>query len=336
MNPVETYDTAEAVEPEAVENAAVANLDVEEKLSQKSFTPQRLERPKEISKQLIWSYLSVFIIFHALIPLAFLPYFFSWTGLILLPLGHMIFDWLGIGLCFHRTLTHRSVVMPKWLEYTFATFGVFTLMDTPARWVAIHRKHHQHSDDQPDPHSPLVSFWWGHVEWLYRENQGMSDVAFYHRYAPDLLRQRFYRTLERHDLWLWIYVAHAAVYFLAGLVGGWIWSGNYWGGLQFGLSLLLWGVVLRTLLSWHSTFAVNSMGHRWGYRNYETRDNSHNNWITAVLTGGDGWHNNHHAHPVAAAHGHRWWEFDATYIAIRVLEFVGLAKEIKKLDKENA
>jgi stearoyl-CoA desaturase (delta-9 desaturase) len=322
MNSADTCESVQVEEESTGDRKAPA----------KKFVPKRLARPDAVGKHLIWSYLLVFIIFHLMIPLAFVPYFFSWTGLILFPLGHMVFDWLGIGLCFHRTLTHNSLVMPKWLEHTFAMFGVFTLMDSPARWVAIHRKHHQTSDHHADPHSPLVSFWWGHVEWLYRENQEMSDVAFYHRYAPDVLRDRFYLTLERRDLWVWLYFAHALVYFVIGLVCGWVWSGNYWDGLQFGLSLLLWGVVLRTLLSWHATFAVNSMAHRWGYRNYETRDNSQNNWVTAVLTGGDGWHNNHHAHPVLAAHGHRWWEFDATYIAIRILEFLGLAKQVKRQD----
>lgn len=323
MNLVETCKAPKSVEW----------TDAEEKLESKAYTVERIPRPETVGNQIIWSYLIPFTLFHAMIPLAFVPYFFSWTGVILLPLGHVVFDWLGIGLCFHRVLTHGGLVLPKWLERTFAVFGVFTLMDSPARWVAVHRKHHHHSDDQPDPHSPMVTFWWGHMEWLYRENEEMSDIDFYHKYAPDILRDRFYLTLERYHLWAWVYVAHAIVYFLAGLACGRSLSGNYWGGLQFGLSLVLWGVIFRTLFTWHSTFAVNSVAHRWGYRNYDTRDNSQNNWIVAALTGGEGWHNNHHAHPVSSMHGHRWWEFDPTYLAVRILALLGLAREVKTHDK---
>ena len=168
----------------------------------------------------MWQYLTVFVAMHLALPLMFVPWLFSWTGLILLPLSHIIFDWIGIGLCFHRTLTHTGLIMPKWLERTFAVFGVCTLMDTPARWVAIHRKHHQHSDEQPDPHSPMVSFFWGHMEWLVRRNESINTVDFYHRYAPDILRDPFYLRLERNVMWAWVYVAHAAVFFLAGLAVG--------------------------------------------------------------------------------------------------------------------
>ncbi|MAV34318.1 MAG: acyl-CoA desaturase [Planctomycetaceae bacterium] len=288
----------------------------------------RLPVPETVGQRLMWGYLITFVALHLTLLLAFVPWLFSWTGVLLVPLGLYLFDWVGIGLCYHRTLTHTGLVMPKWLEHTFAILGVCTLMDSPARWVAIHRKHHQHADEQPDPHSPLVSFLWGHFGWLIRRDEESNAAGFYHQYAPDVLRDPFYLKLERNVLWVWIYVAHAVMFFLVGLAVGWV-AGGPMEGLRFGLSLFVWGVVVRTLLTWHVTWAVNSVAHMWGYRNYPTRDNSRNSWLVALFTGGEGWHNNHHAYPVSAAHGHRWWEFDPTYWTICFLSWIGLVTQVK-------
>ena len=297
---------------------------------QERLNPPSLQRPRDVGTQFVWSYVTAFAVLHASLVLLAIPQLFSWTGVVLLIVSHVIFDWLGIGLCFHRTLTHGGLVMPKWLEHTFATFGVFTLMDSPARWVAVHRRHHQHSDEQHDPHSPLVNFIWGHIEWLVRKNEGMANADFYHKYAPDILRDRYYFWLERGAAWWFVYIAHTLVYFVGGFVYGFLTQGTQ-EGLRFGASLFLWGAIYRTLFTWHATWAVNSVCHLWGYRNYATQDNSTNSWWVALLTGGEGWHNNHHAHPVSAAHGHRWWELDFTYGAIRCLEWLGLAKEVKSM-----
>lgn len=297
----------------------------------------QLPYPDGVGPRVIWSYTIPFLLFHAAIPLAFIPWFFSWTGLLLLPIAHFFFDWIGIGLCYHRTLTHRGLLLPKWLERIFVLFGLCNLMDSPARWVAIHRKHHQHADEQPDPHSPRVTLWWGHMGWLIHENQSMSNIDFYHTYAPDVLRDPFYFVIEKYKLWIFVYLVQAVALTMSGFLLGWWWTGQYAGGIQLGASWLLWAVVLRTLFSWHATFAVNSITHMWGYRNYETRDDSTNHWLVAMLTGGEGWHNNHHAYPVSAAHGHRWWELDPTYWNIQILKFFGLAKEVKvhEMDDEH-
>ncbi len=295
---------------------------------------KRIPRPATVGNRIVIAYLIPFVLFHAALSLAFVPWFFSWSGLLLIPILHFLFDWVGNGLCFHRTLTHGGLELPKWLERTFVVFGLCNLMDTPARWVAIHRKHHQHADEQPDPHSPLVTFWWGHMGWLIRENEEMSTADFYHRYAPDILRDRFYFNIERYHLWVVVYLIHAGLVAAGGFAAGWLWSGTYQAGIQLSLSWLVWGVVVRTLFSWHATFAVNSVTHTWGYRNYETPDSSTNHWLIALLTGGEGWHNNHHAHPVSAAHGHKWWEFDPTYLNIRILERLGLAKRVKTVHRD--
>ena len=292
----------------------------------------RIPHPEGVGDGIIFSYVIPFILFHAAIPLAFIPGLFSWSGLLLIPIAHFFFDWVGIGLCYHRTLTHGGLVLPKWLEHSFVVLALCNLMDSPARWVAIHRKHHQYADEQPDPHSPLVTFWWGHMGWLVHENRELTGIEFYHKYAPDILRDPFYLAIEKYRLWAVVYFIHAGLIFLGGLAVGWYWTGEYIGGIQLAFSWLVWGVIIRTLFSWHSTFAVNSVTHMWGYRNYETRDDSTNHWLVALLTGGEGWHNNHHAHPVSAAHGHKWWELDPTYIMIRTLKFLGLANNIKVHD----
>jgi stearoyl-CoA desaturase (delta-9 desaturase) len=290
---------------------------------------QHIRRPETtFHGRIIWPYVSAVVGFHLLLPLAFVPWLFSWTGLLLIPLGNYLFCSLGIGAGYHRLLTHRSFRCPKWLEHCFAVLGMCCLQDSPARWVMIHRLHHQHSDKQPDPHSPLVHWFWGHVGWLFVEDRRLNTSATYEKYARDILEDRFYFRMERGHIWVLVYVAHALLFYLVGLAVGLILTGTLLGGVQFGLSLLLWGVVFRTIFTWHMTWGVNSMAHLWGYRNYPTNENSRNNWLFALATNGDGWHNNHHACPRSAAHGHKWWELDITYLTIRFLETLGLVSHV--------
>ncbi len=278
--------------------------------------------------RIVWPYVIGVGLLHLLLPLALVPWLFSWTGVLLALAGLYVFGTLGINVCYHRLLTHQSFTCPKWLEHLFATLGVCCLQDTPARWVAIHRLHHKDSDKQPDPHSPLVDFFWGHVGWLLIQNRDVNSVATYEKYARDVLEDPYYMRFERNLFWVWAYGLHLVAFYLVGLAAGWLWTGTLMGGVQFGLSLVVWGVVVRTVAVWHITWSVNSVTHMWGYRTYETRENSRNNWWVALVSNGEGWHNNHHADQRAAAHGHRWWEFDVTYLTIRLLERLGLAKDV--------
>ncbi|MBX3359665.1 MAG: fatty acid desaturase [Phycisphaeraceae bacterium] len=282
-----------------------------------------------------WTYALSIVALHLLALLAFVPWFFSWTGVAACVAGLYVFGTLGINLGYHRLLTHRSFRCSKWLEHTVAILGVCCLQEAPGRWVAIHRKHHQHSDEQPDPHSPLVTFLWGHVGWLVIENRESDSFQMYHRYAGDLLRQPFYLGLERRLRWFWVYVAHAAVFGLVGLGAGLLLERDWARAAQFALSLVLWGVVVRTVLVWHITWSVNSLSHLWGYKSHETGENSRNNWFVALISNGEGWHNNHHADQQSAAHGHRWWELDVTYLTIRALGAIGLATHIKRHDRNH-
>jgi fatty-acid desaturase len=296
----------------------------DERFSDPIAAPATVDRGR-----VVWPYVFAIGGFHLLALLAFVPWLFSWTGLILIPLGNYFFCSLGIGAGFHRLLTHRSYRCPKWLEHILAILGVCSLQDSPARWVMVHRMHHQHSDKQPDPHSPLVNWFWGHMGWLLVENRHLNKFSTYERYARDILQDPFYLRLERGRLWVWVYVVHAFLFYLVGLTVGALLSGTLVGGVQFGLSLLLYGVVFRTIYTWHVTWGVNSLAHMWGYRNYETNENSRNNWFFALATNGDGWHNNHHADPRSAAHGmHRWWELDVTYLTILAWQKLGLVTEV--------
>lgn len=294
--------------------------------------PGKLERPPSATHQIFWAYLSGFLMIHALSLLVFVPWLFSWSGVVVCIAGYYLIGAVGINLGYHRLLTHRGMVVPQWLERTLAILGVCNLQDAPARWVGVHRMHHQFSDEHRDPHSPLVDFLWGHVGWLVYQNKYLGTADFYDRYARDLLRQPFYRKLESYPVWAGIYFGHAFLIYLVGLAVGWAMTGDTMQGVQLGLSWLVWGVFLRTVLVWHVTWSVNSLSHLWGYKNYETRDHSQNNWFVALLTSGEGWHNNHHAKPRCAAHGHKWWELDFTYWAVLALEKVGLAKDVVHVD----
>ena len=275
-----------------------------------------------------WPFANGIILYHLVAPLAVMPVYFSWTGVAAAILGYFVFGVLGINVGYHRLLTHKGFACPKWLEYTLATLGVCCLQGSPSRWVAVHRRHHQAPDQQQDPHSPLVNFLWGHVGWVMCKNSALPRTAMSDPYAKDMIRQPFYLGLERHWLWLWIVVASWFVFFGAGLVAGLLLGERLAQAARLGASLLLWGVFLRTVLHWHLTWSVNSVAHRWGYRNYETPDNSRNNIVIGLLGSGEGWHNNHHADPRSARHGHRKWELDLSWLIIRGLAALGLAKNV--------
>jgi stearoyl-CoA desaturase (delta-9 desaturase) len=215
------------------------------------------------------------------------------------------------------------------LERLLVLIANCCLEDVPGSWVATHRQHHNRSDEQDDPHSPLVSLLWGHFKWLMFENQSVRNRFAYDRFARDILRDPFYMRLQRSaPLYLSIYVAHAVLYVVAGLAVGRLGTGSWAAGIQLGLSWLAWGVLLRTVCVWHISWSVNSLSHLFGYRNYDTPDNSRNNWLVAVVTSGEGWHNNHHYDPSSASNAHRWWEFDLVYMVIRLLEMLGLATHV--------
>jgi stearoyl-CoA desaturase (delta-9 desaturase) len=290
--------------------------------------PKPLDRPAAVTRRIVWRYAIPLAAVHLLALSVCLPWLFSWTGLVLLVAGVEIYGGLGINIAYHRLLAHRSFKCPLWLEHVFVVFALCCMEDAPASWVATHRAHHNDSDEQPDPHSPLVNFLWAHVGWLLVENRDVRCLSAYERYARDILRDPFYLRLERGLLSIWIYLAHALVYFLAGFLVVAATGADLAAGIQFGLSLLVWGVLARTVCVWHISWSVNSLTHLAGYQTYDTGDSSRNNWFVAVVSSGEGWHNNHHADPASASNSHRWWELDLIYAFIRSLQFCGLATEV--------
>lgn len=275
-----------------------------------------------------WRYALPIIFVHLIALLACLPWVFSWTGVVFAALGQFVFGGIGMNVGYHRLLTHRGFVCHKWLERSLAILGACCLEESPTVWAAWHRLHHHAADKDHDPHSPLASFLWGHIGWLMIKSDNADAGPLKKRYAPDLMGDPFYEWLEASDNWIKVALLSWAIFFVVGYTAATLRGGSALDAAQFGASLVVWGAAVRTVLVWHITWSVNSVTHLWGYRNYETPDNSRNNVLIGLLAGGEGWHNNHHAAPTSARHGHKWWEFDAAWMTIRALMLLGLATNV--------
>lgn len=236
-------------------------------------------------------------------------FFFSWQAIAVTVVLHWLTCSIGICLGYHRFLSHKSLKLRAPARWFVTLCGVLSGEGSPLMWSATHRVHHARSDHYGDPHSPNDGSWWSHIVWLFIRHDATCRAALYGRYAPDLLKDRVLVFFEK-TYGLWLIASGVALFAL----GGWSW--------------LLWGLCFRMCFAYHSTWFVNSATHIWGYRNYETDDRSRNLWWVALLAYGEGWHNNHHAHPRLARAGHKWWEIDMTFYAIRGLQLLGLAYEV--------
>jgi sn-1 stearoyl-lipid 9-desaturase len=237
-------------------------------------------------------------------------FFFSWKLLLLLIVINWVSGSLGIGMGYHRLLTHRGYKTPKWVEYFLTLCGTLALEGGPIFWVATHRIHHQLTDVPGDPHSPIDGKWWSHMGWILSGRSMHHDTTTLARYVPDLAKDRFHVWITKYH-----YVPLTVLGLILLAIGGWKW--------------VLWGIFLRVVIGLHSTWAVNSATHMWGSRRFATKDLSTNNWLVAMFTFGEGWHNNHHAHPTSARHGLRWYELDVNWYGIWLLKKLGLAKQIR-------
>jgi sn-2 palmitoyl-lipid 9-desaturase len=273
------------------------------------MTSKSIQKASNWSLGLSWTNVFFFGSIHAAALLA--PWFFSWSALGAMVLLHWLFGGIGICLGYHRLLTHRSFQVPKWLEYSIAVLGALAMQGGPVFWVGGHRQHHLHTEDwDKDPYSAKRGFWWSHMLWIFYPSAESFDPNLYRRWAPDLAKDAFYRWLDKYFLLLQLPVA-LGLY----AVGGW--------------SFVIYGVFLRAVILWHTTWLINSASHITGYRSFdETEDNSRNLWWTALLTYGEGWHNNHHAYPNVAPAGRTWWEIDTTWWVIQGLQKLGLAKKV--------
>jgi fatty-acid desaturase len=244
-------------------------------------------------------------------------FMFSWKAFIITAVLYWMAIGFGIGMGYHRLHTHRSYKVPKFIEYFFAVCGTLTLEGGPIFWVATHRVHHQNSDQAGDPHTPHDGGFWAHMGWIVFGDRKHNDTKLMSRYAPDLAADKFYLWLNTYH-----YVPLVALGLILLATGG--------------IPLMLWGVCVRVVVGLHATWLVNSATHMWGNRRFATRDDSRNSWWVALLTFGEGWHNNHHAHPTSARHGLAWYELDITWMQIRLLQLLGIARSVKvaKIDAE--
>jgi sn-1 stearoyl-lipid 9-desaturase len=236
-------------------------------------------------------------------------FFFTWKAFFVAVFLWWMVGCLGIGMCYHRLLTHRGYHTPKWVEYFMTVCSTLALEGGPIFWVATHRIHHQHSDKEGDPHSPIDGTWWAHMGWILMGKSMHHDTTTLARYVPDLAKDKFHVWITKYH-----YLPIIALAVILFAVGGW--------------PFLLWGIFARTVVGLHATWLVNSVTHMWGSRRFKTHDLSTNNLVVALLTWGEGWHNNHHAHPTSARHGLKWYEVDVNWYGIWTLEKLGLAKKI--------
>jgi sn-1 stearoyl-lipid 9-desaturase len=265
-------------------------------------------RDKTFSQPVNWTIAISLGIFHICAVAAL--FMFSWKAM-----AFGLFMWwtaesLGIGMGFHRLLTHRGYKTPKWVEYFLTICGTLALQGGPLGWVATHRLHHQNSDKEGDPHSPRDGGFWAHMGWILTGESLHNKSVELLPYVPELRKDKFMIWISE---WHWVPLSVIAVITL--FVGGW--------------SFVMWGIFLRTVVGLHATYLVNSATHIWGSRRFLTRDASTNNFWVAMLSFGEGWHNNHHAHPQSARHGLAWYEFDLNWYGIFALRTLGLAWDVK-------
>ncbi len=242
------------------------------------------------------------------------PWTFRWSSFFVMLALYWLTGGVGICLGFHRLLSHKSFETYPVVRWFLAWVGGLAGEGSAIHWCANHRIHHARSDHKGDPHSPREGFLWSHMFWCMQKIPPRDRDAMHARWAPDLNKDRVLRFLDRTFL-LW---QLAVALLLMGI-------GYMLEGQELAVSFLVWGVFVRMAIVLHATWCINSVTHVWGYKTYQNEDDSKNLWWVALLTFGEGWHNNHHAYQKAANYGHRWWEFDITYCTIRAMQGVGLA-----------
>jgi len=247
-----------------------------------------------------------------------------WTGAsafaIAVAVGLYVLRMFAITAFYHRYFSHRSFSTSRAAQFAFALLGASAVQRGPIWWASHHRHHHRHSDRPVDSHSPRQhGFLWSHVGWFLATENFPAKPSL----VPDLVRYPELRWLDRYDaavpaaLAVMLYALGAGLEHWAPALG------------TSGAQLLVWGFCISTVAVYHVTFTINSLAHRYGSRRYATRDDSRNNPWLALLTLGEGWHNNHHHYPSAARQGFYWWEFDASYYALRLLAALGVVWDLR-------
>lgn len=252
----------------------------------------------------------------------------DWPQLVLMTVMYVLTG-TGITVGYHRYFTHKSFSTSPIVVALLGILGSMAVEGSILRWCATHRRHHQHSDSEHDPHSPhgfgdgiratLRGFWNAHMGWIFHPPGESLE-----RYVPDLIKDPLIRRVSMlFPLWVALSLVIPAV--LGGLLEL-LWSGRILHGMFLGF---IWGGLVRVMVVHHITWSVNSVCHLWGTRPYRSNDESRNNPIVGVLALGEGWHNNHHAFPTSARHGLEWWQFDSSWIVIRTMEKLGLVRDVR-------
>lgn len=269
------------------------------------------------AKRVDWLRILPFIGLH-LACLAVFLVGWSWTALVVFALSYLV-RMFAITAFYHRYFSHRSFRVSRPVQFVFAVIGASATQRGPLWWAAHHRHHHKVADRPEDPHAPRHGFLWSHMGWFLSRQHFATD----HSQIPDLQRYPELRWLDRFDLL--VPVAFAVALFGLGALLERFAPGLGTNGWQ----LLVWGYFLATVVLIHVTLTINSLAHVWGRRRYATRDDSRNNWFLALLTLGEGWHNNHHHFPGSARQGFYWWEIDISFYVLKLMSWVGLVHDLK-------
>lgn len=258
-----------------------------------------------------WKIIIYMVLLHIGALFALLPSNFNWAAVGVALFLHWVTGGVGVTLGFHRLVTHRSFETPKWLEYFLVFCGALACQGGPIDWVGLHRVHHLHSDYELDPHDSNKGFWWSHMGWMLCEHPAKAEIP---RMTKDINQDPVYLFFQNYFA-----LVQVALGVLLFLLGGW--------------PFVVWGIFVRVVAVFHCTWFVNSATHKFGYRTFDSDDASTNCWWVALLTYGEGWHNNHHAYQYSARHGLQWWEIDMTWMTIQLLQALGLAKNVKLASK---
>lgn len=238
---------------------------------------------------------------------------FQWSYLVWLAITYGV-RMFAITAGYHRYFSHRSFKLNRVSQFVLAFLAQTSAQMGVLWWAAHHRVHHRYSDTGEDIHSPVCrSLWWSHIGWLLASESGGYDSRIMRDFEkfPELrLLNKYHRAPA---------ILFGAAVFAAG-----------------GYPVFLWGFVVSTVLLWHCTFSINSLAHVWGSRPFETRDQSRNNLFLALITLGEGWHNNHHQFMSSARQGLQWWEIDMTYYVLKILSLLGIVRELRAPDPSDA
>jgi stearoyl-CoA desaturase (delta-9 desaturase) len=225
---------------------------------------------------------------------------------------------------YHRYFSHKAFKTSRPVQFFFALVGVMSTQNGPLWWAAHHRYHHRHADKPGDLHSPRDGFWYSHMGWFLNK----QNFATQEHLVKDWIRFPELKWLDRHSVL--VSVMTAASFWMVGSA-----LAHFAPSLKTnGIQLFVWGFLISTVLLTHVTLTINSFAHRFGFRTYDTQDDSRNNWFLALITLGEGWHNNHHFCPASVRQGFVWWQIDISYYVLRMMAAVGLIWDLVPIPKK--